>query len=950
MPNNYDALLQVAGQQYNVDPRLLASMMTHESGGNPDAVSPKGATGLMQVMPDTAREMGFSDVKDPVQNVFAGAKYLSQQLDKYKDPALALAAYNAGPGAVDHHGGIPPYPETQRYVQKVLGSYQGAPAQAAQAMPGLPPTGNASQASAADHFSKFMDNAGRDDSIIGAIDRVAASHGPLDGAISILNGQQGDQMPGLPPTGRNAQHGAADPFSKFMANAGGDDSITGAIDRVAAKHGPLDDAIGILNGQQSGAEPFDKLMSQADAGGKHQIQYIDDSNNPNAAPGTGPRIEVAGTAQPSRVPIDAKNMIGATVEPILTMATGALAAPIGGAVRLGSVALGKSFEDAKQSGENVSNMLTYHPQTVGGQASLAGLGNMLTGAKDAVLHTPLIGPALSAAGKSYDDTFVKGTSNPLMATINDQLPTVAANITAPIAGKALMRGADAAGNVLADRLGIKGMAPAAERVEPSFGASPNAATAGPQGAPARTTQGASTGMGAGAAAPGATKVPAFEMPDYPNGKNVYADSVQRRNIDVMKEIGLTNQRASAIAGDRFTAGTEYQHSKLDSPMGEVMREQLAKEQTVLKDYGQKIIADTGATAGAPEAVGQAIRAPLQGLSEHYDSGIKALYQAADARAGGVPNVQPEAFGKLLTTDSTFAGKAENTALRRGIRAYTREQNISAADGSLQPMNVQQAEGLRQYLNSQWSPQNSGLIGKIKESLDMDVAKAGGDDIYAQARQLHAERKNTLDNPKGIASLLNETGPDGINKQVPDELVAKKVLAMPTQQMAHVVETLKNLPEHLQPHGQQALAEIKGSIANEIYKAGDSGGTQNGPSNWNAANVTKQLNTMRSKMGLVFTPEEIAKFQTLNEAGHILQTPSAYPGAAVQGHNLLQRGLLMGPPAAGAAIGHSIGGIYGASIGGTMGAGLSSKIALQADMGRANKLRAALSKPKVQSAR
>lgn len=667
-----------------------------------------------------------------------------------------------------------------------------------------------------------------------------------------------------------------------------------------------------------------------------------------------PQTTAAPTTQPQTSPRDVRphDLLGAAVEPLATMATGAIAAPIAGLVRLGSVALGNSYAGAKQAGDNVSNALTYHPMSQGGQEALSGLGNMLTGAKNAVMDSAIGRNLLAPIGQAYNDTFVKGAPNALMATINDQVPTVTANIAAIPVARALgsvvpnrLTGAIGAGPVPESwPMGVNSRMPEPATSKPHFTANgdgtftqapPRAALPGNSGIP----PGAST-----SAAP--TPVPTFEVPDLPTPKTVLSGTSQADNIATMKAIGLDSQRPSAIAGDKFLAGQEYQHSKLDSPMGEAMRAQLANEQAALKNYGQNIIESTGSSAQTPEAMGQSIRAPLQGLSDHYDNAIGQLYQAADQRAAGVPNVQPNAFGKLLDTNSMFAGKAENSSLRRGINAYTREQGIVDADGNLQPITVQQAEGLRQYLNSQWSPQNSGLIGKIKEALDTDVTKAGGDDIYASARALHAERKNTLDNPNGIASLLNESGPNGINQAVPDEKVASKIMSMPTGQLSHIVDTLNSLPESLAPQGQQALAEMKGALAKQIYQAGDSGGTQNGPSLWNAANVTKQLNAQASRMALLFSPDEIAQFQTLNNAGHILQTPSAYPGAAVQGHNLLQRGMIYAPPAVGASLGHAIGGIPGMTVGSAVGTGLAGKIAQAMDVANANKLKSIMANPQI----
>lgn len=116
-----------AARETNLDTALISAVIQAESGGNPDAISKQGAKGLMQLIDSTATEMGVTDVFDPADNIRGGSRYLRQMLDRFGDIKTALAAYNAGPGTVTRFGGIPPYPETEKYVERVMSQLRTMP-------------------------------------------------------------------------------------------------------------------------------------------------------------------------------------------------------------------------------------------------------------------------------------------------------------------------------------------------------------------------------------------------------------------------------------------------------------------------------------------------------------------------------------------------------------------------------------------------------------------------------------------------------------------------------------------------------------------------------------------------------------------------------------------------------------------------------------------------------
>jgi hypothetical protein len=267
----------------------------------------------------------------------------------------------------------------------------------------------------------------------------------------------------------------------------------------------------------------------------------------------------------------------------------------------------------------------------------------------------------------------------------------------------------------------------------------------------------------------------------------------------------------------------------------------------------------------------------------------------------------------LANRPAFIGTTDGQQLLRGVNAYLRQAGIVDDAGTFGGATVQQAERIKQYLNDQWTPRTGKLNRAVKDAIDDDVTQSAGEDVYGQARALRRARANVLDDPKGVASLLESSGPQGINRAVNVERIPDTVARMPVDQFGHIVDTLRGAAPELQTQAQAAIGEIRAQFMLRLQEQ-----AQKLKGAWNNRGVTQYLNANSAKLAKVFSPAELERLKTLNSAGHILDVDRTYPGAAVQGHNLVMRGAIEGirhgAGALGATIAHGPGAFVGEMVG------------------------------------
>jgi hypothetical protein len=277
---------------------------------------------------------------------------------------------------------------------------------------------------------------------------------------------------------------------------------------------------------------------------------------------------------------------------------------------------------------------------------------------------------------------------------------------------------------------------------------------------------------------------------------------------------------------------------------------------------------------------------------------QALYNEARNKVGDNP-IQTDAVNNLLQNkqfraslglrgNEGVAKSAEQLIeLARTVGFEDQARNV------LPPNSIAAWDAVRKALNAEWSKDNASTIAKINNAIDQDIAKAGGQELYKRADNLHKAEKKIFES-KGIKTLFGDVDPNGVQTGTAFEAIPKRLNSMPVDQWKHIYDTydeiskgrvrgvgfdLEITPELIQ-YAEAAKAEMRGALAREIYQAG---GGKAGV--WNQNSVNNILNARAKKIEHAFSPDEQRAFHTLNYAGHIMPGVHAYEGAALQGQRV-----------------------------------------------------------------
>ena len=429
------------------------------------------------------------------------------------------------------------------------------------------------------------------------------------------------------------------------------------------------------------------------------------------------------------------------------------------------------------------------------------------------------------------------------------------------------------------------------------------------------------------------------MPDAvasPPVSNGVQPQIAKAKSDVLTRLGFApeEQRISAVTGDALNAAIDANLSKfIDHPLGKEAYEHLANERQKLSDFNNNLIKETGSSVigndqSSLTSKGKTIDAPIKKFNEWFDSQTGGLYKQADEKSGGLPVVNPADIEALLN-DREFNNTANAKDQQNLVKAI-KDQLQLYKDTNPDGLTVKNTEQFRKWLNTIWNKDNSSLLGKVKEQIDDSVLKHAGEDTYKQGRDLWKLKKETLEDPKGIAKLFDYDINAPINRRTPFQNIANDVINLDSEQFNHIIKTLDSVPPELKTDSQKAKSVLQSHYLENLMEKGSTNKKK-----WNEKNVSNFRKAHKANEEILFKdrPDLLQKLDDLEAGGHILDYDPSYIGAAAQAQSAIKRGILpamiqKGSTAVGGAAGGTAGSIFGpigTAVGAGGGAGLGEMI-------------------------
>ena len=411
--------------------------------------------------------------------------------------------------------------------------------------------------------------------------------------------------------------------------------------------------------------------------------------------------------------------------------------------------------------------------------------------------------------------------------------------------------------------------------------------------------------------------------------------------EVMPGVGV---RPGVVTGNENLLRNEHTKAKLDTPEGQLFKQQIANEQIALSKYADERVDATGAsrTLINDEQRGGRINDVLYGTSPddmasssimgYLNQAKKQVYDSAYKRVGG-NQIKTTNVDDLLKNPQWAAGLKIKGV--EGVQSAAKDYlNLAKTVGFEDisgvmhpPGSVAAYDAVRKAINADWTPQNANAIRRVNQAIDKDIAAVADPALYKLGDRIH-EVEKTIFGSKGIKTLFGEMDKNGvITSSTPLEKIPSKMNNLPKDQWRHIRETLNDLangnvkgapegmppvPQELRQSAAAAVAEIDGALAREVQKAGsDKMGV------WNQNSANKTMNSLVGEKILeTFPPDEVRRFHLLNTVGQIVPGIHAYEGAALQARRV---GMIEGNlPKIGAGAGAALGGFVGEAPGAAVG--------------------------------